>query len=144
MSGCRPGVLLTAALRGGALVAVLALASAPALAQWGGPPGPGPGPHHPHWGPPGGPPPDFGGWHRGRWWHGWHEGRDGWWWVTGGMWRWYPQPIYPAPAPVYVPAPAPAPVMVPGVYYYCANPAGYYPQVSACLMPWQTVQAPPQ
>jgi hypothetical protein len=139
-------MLRTAALRGAALAAVLALVAGPALAQWGGPPGHGPGgpgpegPHHPHWGPPGGPPEDFGWWHRGRWWHGPHDGRDGWWWIAGGMWHWYPQPVYPAPAPMF----QPAPVVVPGVYYYCGNPAGYYPQVSACLMPWQTVQAPPR
>lgn len=45
-------------------------------------------------------------WHRGAWWQGRHEGRDGWWWIAGNRWYWYPAPVYPMP--VY-PAPAPAP-----------------------------------
>jgi hypothetical protein len=28
-----------------------------------------------------------------------------------------------------------------GAWYYCANPAGYYPTVQTCTMPWQTVPA---
>jgi len=134
-------------LRGVVLTLLLALGSGAAQAQpWGGGPpggpgqgGPPPGQRHPHWG--GGPPPgEYGWWHSGRWWRGWHEGREGWWWIAGGLWHWYPEPVYPAPPPVF----QPVPMTVPGVYYYCANPAGYYPQVGACLVPWQTVQAPPQ
>lgn len=82
----------------------------------------------------------MGGWNRGRWWQGWHEGRSGWWWIASDRWHWYPQPVYPVPPPSF----QPAPVVVPGFYYYCGNPAGYYPQVAGCLVPWQMVQAIPR
>lgn len=36
-------------------------------------------------------------WRSGRWNHGRHHGRTGWWWLTGGAWYFYPQPIYPYP-----------------------------------------------
>ena len=65
-------------------------------------------------------------WRSGSWRHGSHGGRIGWWWVIGGLWYFYPEPVYPypdpyrppvvvfeqAPAPVIVqiPAPTPAPV----------------------------------
>jgi hypothetical protein len=29
------------------------------------------------------------------------------------------------------------------VLYYCDNPAGYYPDVTACNDDWQQVEAPP-
>lgn len=80
-------------------------------------------------------------WRGGRWWHGWHEGRDGWWWLAGGAWYWYPGPIYPYPDPYRPPAVAPAPSQA---WYYCQNPAGYYPYVATCMMPWQIVPAGPQ
>jgi len=80
-------------------------------------------------------------WHHGSWWRGWHEGREGWWWIVGGVWYWYPAPVYPYPDP-YRPPVAVAP---PGgqFYYYCPNPPGYYPAVPACPSPWQMVPAAP-
>ena len=160
MSIGRPGQLEGVAL---AILLVLGGWSSAQAQSWGDRPGPGPGfsgpgpgpggpgyggpgygppgggPHHPHWGgpPPGGMGPEPGWWNRGRWWRGWHENRDGWWWIAGGRWHWYPQPVYPVPPPAF----QPAPVIVPGFYYYCGNPAGYYPQVGGCLVPWQMVQA---
>lgn len=56
-------------------------------------------------------------------------------------------PVYiqrPAPAPA--PA-APAPQAAPRVWYYCTDPAGYYPYVQNCNQPWVSVDpstvAPP-
>lgn len=119
--------------------------------------GPGPGHHGPeHFGPP--PryerPPMWRGdihrfhehdivvWRGGRWWRGPHDGRDGWWWIVGGAWYWYPQPVYPFPDP-YRPPLVSAP---PGeAWFYCRNPAGYYPYVARCFVPWDvmTSQAAP-
>lgn len=84
-------------------------------------------------------------WTAGRWNHGWHNGRLGWWWFAGGIWYFYDAPIYPYPAYVsdyYVDEGA----YGPGSYwYYCSNPAGYYPYVQSCGTPWQPVPAtPPQ
>jgi hypothetical protein len=85
---------------------------------------------------------DLGLWHGGRWFHGPYGGRVGWWWIVGDSWYFYPAPVYPYPDP-YVPpvvtvpaAPASAPV-----WYYCSNPAGYYPYVPECPLPWQQVAA---
>ncbi len=108
----------------------------PAFAQ---PPfeGPGHGPGRGH-GPDHGPVraiPDA--WPHGRWHHDWHDGRYGWWWVVGGAWYFYPAPVYPHPDP-YTP---PGVAVVPSAQYayYCGNPAGYYPAVAQCAMPWQLV-----
>jgi hypothetical protein len=83
---------------------------------------------------------DLGLWRGGRWFHGRHDGRFGWWWIAGGFWYFYPSPVYPYPDP-YVPPGAAAPL--PGVpqqyWYYCANPAGYYPYVGRCATVWQAV-----
>jgi len=38
---------------------------------------------------------------------------------------WWPWPGYPG--------------YVGPVWYYCANPPGYYPYVGTCLVPWQPV-----
>ena len=84
---------------------------------------------------------DMGHWQHGHWWHGGHGDRLGWWWIVGPTWYFYPAPIYPYPNP-YVP-----PVIVqpqPNYWYYCNNPAGYYPYVADCLVPWQPVPAQPQ
>lgn len=85
---------------------------------------------------------DIGRWHGGHWWQGDHWGHHGWWWVVGpDWWYWYPGPVYPYPD-FYMPPEnvIPAPT---GVYwYYCQNPAGYYPYVGRCLVPWQPL--PPQ
>ncbi len=80
-------------------------------------------------------------WHRGRWFHGWHDGRGGWWWIVSGLWYWYPSPIYPYPDPYRPPLVSAPP---PGQYwYYCRYPAGYYPYVGVCRVPWQLVTASP-
>jgi hypothetical protein len=88
-------------------------------------------------------------WRGGHWIHDFHDGRDGWWWVADGFWYYYPAPIYPYPDP-YTP-PGVVVETVPGAassYYYCGNPAGYYPYVPQCAVAWQRivteVAAPPQ
>jgi hypothetical protein len=56
---------------------------------------------------------DFDRWHGGHWFHGGHGGRDGWWWVIGDSWYYYPAPVYPYPDPYALPMvvvpPAPPP-----------------------------------
>ena len=93
---------------------------------------------------------DLAHWQRGYWFHGRYGSRFGWWWVVGGLWYWYPAPIYPYPDPytppvvVQVPTtPAVPPQAQAPNWYYCAQPAGYYPYVAACPGGWQTVPAPP-
>jgi hypothetical protein len=81
-------------------------------------------------------------WRHGRWYHGDHLGRPGWWWSVGGVWYFYPAPVYPYPDP-YVP---PGFVAAPGAvqyYYYCRRPRGYYPYVAACRVPWRAIAMPP-
>jgi hypothetical protein len=118
------------ALVGGAM----SIPATPAAADW----------HHGYWhggywhGP--------GYWHTGYWHNGWYGGRFGWWWVAGGNWYWYNAPVYPYPATVsevYVTPPAtmPAPQAAPApqMWYYCDNPAGYYPYVQSCSQPYRPV-----
>lgn len=91
---------------------------------------------------------DLGIWRRGHWVHGHHARRFGWWWVVGGVWYWYPTPVYPYPNPytpsviVQVPPPTPAQPQPP-MWYYCEQPAGYYPYVPTCPGGWQAVSATP-
>jgi hypothetical protein len=86
---------------------------------------------------------DYGLWRGGRWHHGMHDGRSGWWWIVGGTWYFYPAPIYPYPDP-YLPPGAVAPLSGAQQYwYYCTNPAGYYPYVPQCATTWQAVPANP-
>lgn len=77
--------------------------------------------------------------------------------VGPGWWGWpypyphpvaypgYPYPVYvPADPPVYLEGPqtsteAPAPA---NYWYYCPDPAGYYPYVQQCRQPWLTVVPP--
>lgn len=87
-------------------------------------------------------------WRGGFWRHSWYGGRYGWWWVVGGVWYFYPQPIYPNPD-LYVPpdyqaaqaAPAGAPP--PQVWYYCDAAKAYYPYVSSCTSAWRPVPSTP-
>lgn len=95
-------------------------------------------------------------WQSGAWRHGSHEGRLGWWWVIGGLWYFYPQPVYPYPDPyrppvvvveqspppvvVQPPAASPAPTQY---WYYCEAAKGYYPYVASCPRGWKTVPATP-
>lgn len=90
---------------------------------------------------------DLARWQRGRWFHGRHGGHFGWWWIVGGLWYGYPAPIYPYPytPPVVIQVPT-APVALPAQapsWYYCAQPAGYYPYVPTCPVGWQAVPAIP-
>jgi hypothetical protein len=98
-------------------------------------------------------------WQAGRWHHASYGGRLGWWWVVGGLWYFYPQPVYPFPDPfrpavVVVQQPAQVAVVpsappvanpaAPAVWYYCEASAAYYPYVPACPAGWKTVPATPQ
>jgi hypothetical protein len=85
---------------------------------------------------------DFDRWRAGRWYHGRHGGRDGWWWVVGPTWYFYPAPIYPYPDPYLPPTVPPPPPNAAPQYWYCANPPGYYPYVPQCATPWQPVPPP--
>lgn len=90
---------------------------------------------------------DLGRWRAGSWHRGRHAGRLGWWWIVGGVWYYYPAPVYPYPNPYLPPsviiplAPAPAPGSTQQYWYYCTNPPGYYPTVPACRTGWQRVPA---
>ena len=87
-------------------------------------------------------------WHNGFWRHSWYGGRFGWWWVVGGVWYFYPQPVYPYPDP-YVPpnypaaAPAPTGDAPPQYWYYCDASKTYYPYVSSCASGWRQVPTTP-
>jgi hypothetical protein len=85
---------------------------------------------------------DLAHWRSGAWHHGSHAGRSGWWWVVGGVWYFYPAPVYPYPDPYAPPAAAP-PSPAPTTYYYCDDPAGYYPYVPECRTPWRPMGAQP-
>ena len=53
----------------------------------------------------------------------------------------YPPPVVYAPPPVYA---APVVIQQPTQYwYYCDNPAGYYPYVPSCPTPWRAVTPQP-
>lgn len=94
-------------------------------------------------------------WVGGGWHHGWYGGRFGWWWAVGGIWYYYPAPIYPYPeyvADIYydpsMGAPPAGPVepaagAPPGSWYYCAPSGAYYPYVQSCPAPWTPVAPTP-
>jgi hypothetical protein len=91
-------------------------------------------------------------WAGGAWHHEWHNGRFGWWWGVGGIWYFYPGPIYPYPdyvADIYydpgmgVPPVAPAAGSAPGYWYYCQASGAYYPYVQSCPVPWTPVPPTP-
>jgi hypothetical protein len=94
---------------------------------------------------------DWAVWHAGHWEHGFHDGRLGWWWLAGGVWYFYPYPIYPYPDPFVPPVVTAAPAVVetvpppptPTAWYYCNSAKGYYPYVPACPEGWQAVAASP-
>jgi hypothetical protein len=85
---------------------------------------------------------DWAVWRGGRWQHARHGGRLGWWWVVGGVWYFYPAPVYPYPNPyepppavvVAPPADAPPP---PTQFWY------YYPYAPSCAGGWRQVPATP-
>ncbi|MCX6786627.1 MAG: hypothetical protein NTU85_02320 [Candidatus Kaiserbacteria bacterium] len=98
-------------------------------------------------------------WHSGSWRHDHYRGMYGWWWVVGGMWYFYPSPIYPYPqvipevvfeappvvvveSPVMaVPIERPLLVVQPQQQfsYWCDNPEGYAPYVEKCNSEWRRV-----
>jgi hypothetical protein len=92
-------------------------------------------------------------WRSGGWHRSWHDGRYGWWWIAGGEWFFYPQPVYPYPDPYdYVPLPAvvvqppPPEPLAPQpqqYWYYCDAAQGYYPYVTSCPGGWRAVPATP-
>jgi hypothetical protein len=92
-------------------------------------------------------------WRGGLWRHDYHDGHMGWWWVVGGAWYFYPQPVYPYPDPYTPPVIVqPQPVIVapqtaapaPQQYwYYCEASRGYYPYVPSCPAGWKPVPAAP-
>jgi hypothetical protein len=91
---------------------------------------------------------DFAVWRSGGWRHVRHRGRLGWWWVVGGVWYFYPEPVYPYPDPyippvvVTQPAPQPEPPLA-QFWYFCSASNSYYPYVSSCPGGWKTVPANP-
>ena len=87
---------------------------------------------------------DLGRWRAGRWYQGHHFGRSGWWWIVGGVWYYYPAPVYPYPNPYQPPLVAAPPAPPAAQYWYwCPNPAGYYPYVARCGTNWRRVPANP-
>ena len=95
-------------------------------------------------------------WRGGHWFHGPHAGRLGWWWIVGGVYYFYPSPIYPYPDPytppvaVMPPSAAPAPPAPPptaqapaSTWYYCDAAQAYYPYVAECPSGWRAVPATP-
>lgn len=86
-------------------------------------------------------------WHHGFWRHSWYGGRFGWWWVVGGVWFFYPRPIYPYPdpniPPDYLPTAAATGTPPPQTWYYCDAAKTYYPYVASCSSGWRAVPATP-
>ncbi|MGG1944144.1 hypothetical protein AB1286_04960 [Trinickia sp. NRRL B-1857] len=78
-------------------------------------------------------------WRTGRWHHSHHDGRIGWWWVVGGLWYFYPQPIYPYPDPFVPGDVAYAPGGMGPYWYYCQSAGQYYPYVTYCPEGWVPV-----
>jgi len=80
-------------------------------------------------------------WRHGSWRHERHGNRFGWWWFAGDAWYFYDAPVYPYPGYVsdnyyeeeYSPDSGDQ------YWYYCEDPAGYYPYVQACNGPWEPV-----
>jgi hypothetical protein len=80
----------------------------------------------------------FGGYYGGRWYHGWHNRRYGWWVVGRGL-SYYSYPwwgAYPGDWSYEAMQPSNA-----QTWYYCSDPAGYYPYVTQCNTGWQAVPA---
>jgi hypothetical protein len=74
-------------------------------------------------------------WEGGHWWHGLYQGREGWWWIVGPDWYWFPAEVYPYPNP-YTP-----PDMAEGYWYWCDAYQQYYPFVGACPSGWRAVKS---
>lgn len=72
-------------------------------------------------------------WRGGHWLHANHAGRFGWWWVVGANWYFFNRPVYPYPD-LYTPFGAPF-----GWWYWCDPYQEYYPFVTYCPAPWESV-----
>lgn len=102
------------------------------------------------------------GWHHRGGYHDHDHGHVGIGFYIGPSWPWYTSPAYYPPAyypPAYYPpvvtVPATPPVYVEQgagtapsgsqstYWYYCREPAGYYPYVKACPSGWMTVVPSP-
>lgn len=94
---------------------------------------------------------DWAVWRGGHWIHDRHDGRLGWWWVAGGIWYFYPAPVYPWPNPWEPPAEvvvAPSatqesPLPATQSWYFCDAVKKYYPYVATCPSGWRQVPATP-
>jgi hypothetical protein len=74
--------------------------------------------------------------------------------VVGGLWYFYPEPVYPYPDP-YIPpvvvvqptvpvAPtAPVPAAAPQYWYYCEASQNYYPYIATCPSGWKMIPTTP-
>jgi hypothetical protein len=88
-------------------------------------------------------------WRGGHWMHGPHNGRMGWWWIVGGIWYFYPVPVYPYPSPwepppvALVSPPDDAPPPPTQYWYFCEASNSYYPYVATCPGGWKQVPAAP-
>src|SRR6516162_6807746 len=80
----------------------------------------------------------FGNGHGAHWYHGWHNGRYGWWWGDGLGWTYYPYDYesYGYPDYGYYDYGQPSAGQT---WYYCYDPAGYYPYITRCNTGWQGV-----
>ena len=76
---------------------------------------------------------DLRNWQGGGWRHESHGGRFGWWWVVGPDWYFFDYPVYPYPD-LYTPFGAPI-----GWWYWCDPYQEYYPFVTYCPVPWESV-----
>jgi len=82
----------------------------------------------------------FGGERGGHWYHGWHGGRYGWWLAGPGLaWTYYDYPYWGS-YPDYDNYGYSQPYAS-QTWYYCSDPAGYYPYVAQCNTGWQAVPA---
>lgn len=83
---------------------------------------------------------DYDRWRTGQWRQANHNGRYGWWWIVGGSWYFYPQPIYPYPVmnvpPTYY---VPGSPVANNIRYYCPSTQNYYPYTSVCRVPWERI-----
>lgn len=76
----------------------------------------------------------------------WAWGGNPWVWAGGPWWGGavVSNPVFVSAPTVFVEGPQPAdPAVVPPVlWYYCTNPAGYFPYVQNCSEPWVKVVPP--
>jgi hypothetical protein len=80
----------------------------------------------------------FGNGHGGQWYHGWRGGRYGWWSGDGLGWTYDPYASGNYPDYGYYSSGQHSAAQN---WYYCSDPAGYYPYVAQCNTGWQTVPA---